>query len=196
MRIRTKTYKMKKVQLVFILMLPLFCIGQSESYAPAPASAAVMTKSFTATTLTESQLGAFQQRGIQKVQDLYNYLSIVSNPEYDKRLREEATKQAKQLFYGSNCSINGKIAMDYIDSCLALKKKVEWKPVDITIKEAMILKQDVRDSSYYEGSLTFKVSNDSAPLAEKRAYIILAKEEKQFGSEKKYVWTVYIGRIE
>ncbi|HTA28510.1 MAG TPA: hypothetical protein VK809_12015 [Bacteroidia bacterium] len=200
---------MKNFIIALLILIPLLGAGQSpaaanksmeSSYsAPAPAaavSAADMERTFTAISVNAPQVGTFQQRGIQKLKDFYNYLTIISNPTYDKVLRENAKTQAKQLFYGSDCSVNGKIYSDFIDSCFNLKKGVEWKAVDVMVAQSMNATTDNRDTVIYKGELSFKESKNGITGADKKAEIVLSKGEKQFGNTKKEVWSIYICLIE
>jgi hypothetical protein len=200
---------MKNLIIALIVLIPILGTSQSPAAAnksmesnysaPAPVaavSAADMERTFTAISVNEPQVGTFQQRGIQKLKDFYNYLTIISNPTYDKVLRENAKNQAKQLFYGSDCSVNGKKYADYIDSCFNLKKGVEWKAVDVMVAQSMNATTDNRDTVIYKGELSFKESKDGVIGADKKAEIILSKGEKQFGNTKKEVWSIYICLIE
>ncbi len=197
---------MKNFIIALLILIPFLGAGQSPAAAnksmesnysaPAPAAASDMEKTFTAISVNEPQVGTFQQRGIQKLKDFYNYLTIISNPTYDKVLRENAKTQAKQLFYGSDCSVNGKVYADYIDSCFNLKKAVEWKAIDVLVAQPMNATTGVRDTVIYKGVLSFKESKDGSTGADKKAEIILSKGEKQFGNTKKEVWSIYICLIE
>ena len=197
---------MKKLKIILLLLIPISGFGQSNDKAiAAPAPAASMsyskdvemnTAAFTAPMVNQPQVGTFQKRGIQKLQDFYNYLTIVSNPKIDKTLRENAKTQAKQLFYGVDCKVNTIIASAFIDSCFNLNKGVEWKAVDVVISENMAASTDANDSVIYRGEITFKESVDATISRAKNAQIILSKSEKQFGNTKREVWEVYICSIE
>ena len=184
-------------------MIPALALGQSagaqanksmESYA-APAPAAAMASTFTANSVNQPQVSTFQKRGTQKVKDFYNYLIIISNPTYDKKLREDAKSQAKQLFYGSDCRVDGKTVSGFIDSCFNLQKQVDWKVEDEEVLKNMSA-TNVSDTATYYGEITFKESVNGVIVGVKKAEIVLSKSEKQFGDIKKEVWSVFICSIE
>jgi hypothetical protein len=194
---------MKKLKILMLLLVPYMGFSQNSevkasksvsNYSEAPAAA--MAETFTAQSVNEPQMGTFQQRGIQKLKDFYNYLTIISNPTYDKRLREDAKNQAKQLFYGSGCKVNGKPASGFIDSCFNLTKTVEWKVVNVAVLQSMAANGAESDTATYHGELTFNESVDAVLSGFKKAEIVLSKSEKQFGEKKREVWSVFICSIE
>jgi hypothetical protein len=191
---------MKELKIMLLLFIPFIGFGQNADKmakaADYAAPAAVMENTFTARSVNAPQMSTFQKRGIQKLKDFYNYLTIISNPTYDKRLREDAKNQAKQLFYGPDCEVNGKVAMDFIDSCYNISKGIEWKALDVVILENMEAKTDITDSVEYHGELSFKESANSILSKTKKAQIIVSKSGKQFGNTKKEVWSVFICSIE
>ncbi len=202
---------MKSLLIIIAFLIPFLGIGQNVGIntqsMPAPAasntnldlsgySAMEMRTTFMASSLSQQQINTFQERSIQKLKDFYNYLSIISNPKFNKRLRENSKNQAKQLFYGTDCKVDGKLATTYIDSCFSLAGGVEWKATDIIVKKDM--SPDVSDTSagMYHGELSFKVVVNSIESGTKVAQIILSKSEKMFGETKREVWSVFICSIE
>lgn len=191
-----------------MLLFPYIVSGQSpvtnNQSAPPAASTPeaankdveMTTAAFTSNSLNQPQVGTFQQRSIQKLKDFYNYLTIISNPKFDKRLRENVKIQAKQLFYGVDCKINGKPAYDFIDSCCNLQQGVEWKAVDVSVREKMAPGSSDSITGVYRGELSFKESVNSKLSGVKKAEIVLSKSVKQFGETKKEVWEVFICSIE
>jgi hypothetical protein len=194
---------MKELTILLCLMLPTLGFTQSPAVmnksmatAAEPAPAAALASTFTAKSVNEPQVSAFQQRGIQKLKDFYNYLTIISNPTYDKRLREDAKSQANQLFYGTDCKVDGKIVSGFIDSCFNLNKAVDWKALDVSILQSMTAATNADGTVIYYGEVTFKESVDAMLSGFKKAQIVLSKGEKQFGEKKKEVWSVFICSIE
>ncbi len=202
---------MKKLKIIVLLLIPIFGFGQSNtppaSVAPAPLNGASMSMSyskdvemnattFTAPVVNEPQIGTFQKRSVQKLKDFYNYLTIISNPKFDKTLRENAKTQAKQLFYGEDCRVNGKKVGDLIDSCFNMTKAVEWKAEDISVSQEMTPSASDSSAGGYRGELSFKESCKGATVKLKKAQIVLSKSEKMFGESKREVWIVFICNIE
>ncbi len=199
---------MKKLIIISLLSIPLLGFGQSAGdksvSAPAPVanevhsnySTKAMASTFTSNSLNQQQVNTFQDRSIQKLKDFYNYLTIISNPKFDKRLRENVKTQAKQLFYGPDCKVNGKIASDFIDSCFNLTSLVEWKAIDIGIYKNMASLSIENTTGIYQGELSFKESVNGAVSKVRKVEIVLSKSQKQFGDSKQDVWTVFICSIE
>jgi len=195
---------MKKLIIAFLNVIPLLGFGQSPAPSAsksmanyeAPAAAADMEYTFTAKSVAKPQMSTFQERGIQKLKDFYNYLTIISNPSYDKRLRDNAKVQAKQLFLGGDCKVGGKSAYNFIDSCADLNKEVDWKALNINVLQDMSTNTNAADTGTYHGELTYKESINSTISGAKTAEIVLSKSEKQFGNTKRGVWTIFICSIE
>jgi hypothetical protein len=197
---------MKEIKILLLLLIPI--LGYSQENAPGAnksvsanymeaTPAAAMASTFEAPSVNESQVVTFQQRGIQKLKDFYNYLTIISNPAYDKRLREDAKNQAKQLFYGVDCKVNGKQASGFIDSCFTITKAAEWKVVNVSVLQNMASRAEESDSTAtYYGELVFNELVNAVLSGTKKAEIILSKSQKQFGVKKKEVWAVFICSIE
>ena len=200
---------MKKLIVTVMLIIPVLGFTQSadkmmnQNAAPAPAPAAsasysakAMETTFTANSLDEQQVGTFQERSIQKLKDFYNYLTIISNPKFDNRLKENVKIQANQLFYGQDCKVDGKHSYDFIDSCFNLKAGVEWKASNISVSKNMSPKAKDSATGFYRGELTFKESVNGKLSKVKKVEIILSKSEKMFGESKREVWSVFICTIE
>jgi len=172
---------MKKYSIAFatlILFSSLGCFAQNSS-----------------DVLNDQQLADLQMQGTKKLQDLYDYLGILSNQAYEKEMRSDAVESAKKVFYANDCFIDGKIAKAYIDSCYNLKNRMKWKVVAVEVKQNMKLKVNVLDNEYYEGVVTFKISTGSDTISTKKAFIVLEKNRKQTASIKKGEWEAYVGDI-
>jgi hypothetical protein len=197
-----KLGKAKNWLTALVIIMPLIAVAQNvginQSGAMPSASAMLdLSNTFSAYNLTDSQLAEFEERGVQKLNDFYNYLTIISNPAYDIKMREEAKNQAKQLFYGSDCSVDGITYSDFIDSCFNLKGAVDWKAEGVIISERMKTKADAKDTVViYAGELSFKELVDSKVSGSKRAGIILSMTVKQFGNTQREIWTVYLCTID
>jgi len=195
---------MKELKLIFLLLIPICDFGQSagmaeksmSNYSQNAPAAAAMENTFTSQSVDQPQVGAFQKRGMQKLKDFYSYLSIISNPNYDKTLRENAKNQAKQLFYGMDCKVNGSPVSNFIDTCFYVYKGVEWKAVDVSIIQNMTTNANKSDTTAYYGELTFKESKNGVQSGPKKAEIVLSKSEKLFGDNRREVWSIYICSIE
>jgi len=156
------------------------CLGQGD--APKTSS----------DTLTEWQMDSLQLNAIQKLRAFYNCISIMSNPDYHQELRDEASRRAKRLFYGSDCFIDGKMANAYIDSCTVLTKGIRFKIDDIVVKGDMKKIPDVLEDENYQGMLRYKLTLAKDSTSDKSAYIMLARKKQAATPVSKEGWTVFI----
>jgi hypothetical protein len=149
-----------------------------------------MQNTFTAEILDENSLKAFEKRAEQKLEDFYNFLEVVSTPSYDMKLRQDAKKQALELFSGKECTVEGVKVEKLLDSCLALTQKTKSNVMGkISIRKKF---PSVPDVVGYSGMLDFMLFTGSSQSVTKEASMMLIKTEKLFGSERKQVWTVYL----
>ena len=165
-----------------------FTQAEMKSSSPAPAASApaiAWQSSFTADTLTKSDIKGFELRAEQKVKDFYSYLLIISDPKYDIKLRQDAKKQALDIFYTANCPINSKPISSFLDSCINLKQPLIWQVNNVAEDRHFEMSDETND---YNGSLIVMLSDGT----KKTISIWLYKKEKQFGSRKESIWTVSI----
>lgn len=180
---------MKKIFNLSLLLLSALCSRAQEAMS----SNTNLQHTFTSDKLTSSELDAFEKRAVQKLEDFYNYLEVISNPGYDKTLREEAKKQALELFSGNECRVDGIKVGTLLDSCINITQETKsFNVEDARVKEKFPLQAGVAG---YSGSMEFRLSSASSSSAAKQASILLIKTEKIFGTEKKQVWTVFLCEI-
>ena len=70
-----------------VLIITLLSLLYIEGF-PQNISTNNLESSFTAASLSGSDVGPYEVRAIQKVNDFYNYLTIICSPEYDMKLRK------------------------------------------------------------------------------------------------------------
>lgn len=148
---------------------------------------------FTSDQLSEADLYSFEKRADQKVHDLYGYLEIISNPKTEMKLRKEAKKQAMELFAYPSCTVDGMPIGKVLDSCMKITTRglVPFATTTTIINKLAL----GGDSPVYVGDLEFTLCYTSAHLIQKKADFMLIKTEKQFGDEKKQVWTLLLCSI-
>lgn len=172
------------------------------SPAPAPAQANGMSESmagvvswqssFTSETLSDNDLEGFEERAKQKIKDFYNYIAIASNPKYDTKMRQEAERQALDIFSTGNCNVWGIPVKKFLDSCLGMTQAYNWQAYDVKVKDKFTKQNGDKE---YTGTLTCTISNGDKTV-EKEVSITLVRKEKQFGSSSEMVWTVTICDIQ
>lgn len=147
-------------------------------------------QSFTSATLSSESLEAFEKRALEKVEEFYQYLSVVLNKQYDAKIRVQARKQALELFSDKTTRIYGMEVGKFLDSCLAGKL---ISPSEVSNKK---LEKKFGESADWGFSYSAQVSFATLPDKSRRsAVIILKKTEKQFGSGSKVIWNVFLGEI-
>jgi len=154
-----------------MLLIPIWSLGQADS-------------------LTHWQKDSLQINSMQKLRSFYNCISIVSNPGNNTMLRDMASKRAKELFYGTDCSVDGKMVNAFVDSCYNLKKGLDWKVEEVKIKGALKEKPNVLGNDNYEGVLSFTLTS-GGNTSTKSAFITLAKA-KTSQTDAKSKWSVFI----
>jgi hypothetical protein len=182
--------------LACLLMLANIGISQAEvksanaSVAPATMESPVNNwqSTFTTESLSAADVEGFEVRAEQKVKDFYNYLSIISNPQYDIKLRQGAEKQALDIFSTAKCMVDRQDVQKLLDSCMAFTKAVTWQVSNVAVTQKLT-SQD--GSKEYSGTLTGIVSGKTKTIS-----VTLSKKAKQFGSEAEMVWTVTICDIQ
>jgi len=142
----------------------------------------------------------FEGRAIQKLEDFAGYIEIISNKEYDIKLREHALTLATKLFYNSEIKINNSDKL--LSSFTVLNSGYTKIVVEISNQEYVEnLKQSKSDS--YSGKLLFEQTNtyfgtndiQEKSKEKKEVDIILVRTEKEFGKKTKSVWNVFLGDI-
>ena len=186
--------------------------SMTDSVSATASEKTYLEETFETDTLTKEQLMVFQKRAQEKLQDFINYVEIISNKSYHIELRNEASKQTDNLFADSSVSVNislSKISetnksprsisnfMNDVRSCEYDSIKVKTDSVvislpeksDTTLKYLGEISARVKIEGYKNGIVVFNSSTIQ------KAETIIFKTEKQFGSEKKMLWTASIGAL-
>jgi hypothetical protein len=183
--------------LLFVVCCSLFVVaGAQEAPHYDTQTNIKLENTFTSKKLSAEELAAFEQRAEQKLKDFYNYLEVISNPKYDKKLREDARKQAMELFVGGEKSvIGGKTIDGFLDSCMNVRSGT----LPLSVTEINITKgfngSNPINPAIYNGTISFSIPRVQGSPEKHQADIMLIKTEKLFGTEKKLVWTVYLVEI-
>jgi hypothetical protein len=156
--------------------------------------------------LTQEILSAFEERAIQKLNDLADYLNIYA----DTSLSKEFRLQAKQMLLESfNSAMDLQAYFKNInlseDSLNAIIYYSENEGSFDTQINSIVIKENLqkRISSSYVGELSFSQKVYSSTFSKKvnsNSFILngkmhVIKTEKEFGNETQDVWEVSIGEI-
>ena len=164
---------------------------------------------FVADTIPNTNLRAFEQRGMHKLMDYANLVEMITNKDVRKRFRKQSAKMAQQLFVsedvfieelGSNNSNKKTVkAKKHFKKLARAKKHLKLDFSELQIVDHLKLVDD----NLLMGSIAFKqdaleIEGDSiisTDVTYKQAEIIVQMVEKQFGTETEIIWTVRIGNI-
>lgn len=176
-------------------------VGFKKVNIPADAGAPIVTQ-FTADELSVNHLKAFEQRAIEKLQDLADYLRILSDKSYEDEFRNAALLQAQDLFVDhSQIRLYAENEPDKINSFL-MNASSDSIPRTYLFRNIAV-KNSLQEAAniLYEGSLGFQygvVENGDTvwyDAESKIAEFYLMKTSKSFGSSEKMIWEVYLGNI-
>lgn len=187
--------KLSLVVIAFGLLLANKGFSQASETKSEVAPAAAMASwqsSFTSETLSDADVQGFEVRAEQKVKDFYNYVAIVSDAKYDIKLRQDARKQALDIFSSGTCTMDNESITAFLDSCMNMKQAISVQLGDVKVKQNLTLQSGNKE---YNGTLECTVTNAGISKT-KIISVSLYKKAKQFGSEQEMVWTVFICNIE
>jgi hypothetical protein len=159
-------------------------------------------------TIDEENIGAFEKRGIQKLQDLADYLSLLADTTIDITFKEQAKSMALDLFASTQKTIQFKtinqketqiqkpgilfnsIIKGYYGSFKIVLENIQ---IDKTLISA--------GDNKYSGSFIFLITiidNKKQVITKYKMQcaIEILKIHKTFGEESKRVWEVFLGDIE
>ena len=129
-----------------------------------------------------------EERASQKVKELFDYMLIASNPEYDTEMRRKAMKMAITLFE-DGARVN---SLTFTGKEGAIKVKSILKMIfngKISIKDIQITSINVND----------KIQCEMVLNTDQNIFLTIdftmKKEAKQFGNTTQEVWAVYLGDI-
>ena len=157
--------------------------------------------------LSRDNLFAFEERAVQKLKDLADYLNIYSNYSLPKEFRLQARQIIQESFESE------KVMQDYYQNLNLVEDSVAG--ILFYSEKAVMFKTEIdsiiitdyfhkNTSSGYAGQLQFSqkisaINSNDKVLVNIHKYnfeIILSKTKKQFGNESHIVWTLSFGGIE
>jgi len=154
-------------------------------------------------SLTTDLLAKFETRAIQKLQEFYDYLSLLRDDRYDQSMKEEIRYSASGLFLSSDQIIAPLVPENHSEASVdEMLMKSQQKPfleqfeiVSIEVDQPLTqISQKV-----YQGELNYelKVGKASEVISyKKRATFSLRKIEKNLGGESLEVWEVFLNQIQ
>ena len=154
---------------------------------------------FTSDHLTEDRLSALEQRAQQKLLDFADYVSLLSDSSLDSTFLTQAEEQARQLFMPPEARIvlaeEDFLISDFFREIQQSKDAFPYVVQNIRVTKSL----QPSSSEQYAGKISFSqpvTVNGREITYEREAEIRVKKVDKQFGSEQKKVWEVFLGTIE
>lgn len=164
-----------------------------------------LERDFSTATLTAKNVSAFEFRAQQKVRDFCNYIQLVSDKSYSKKLREHSKRTALTLFNSDQCTVvdslvtgnpESTVIETYFDLLLKTDYyKITGEALNITLSNELM----PTASGGYSGTITYthalKFYNKKEELlqsvnTQKQVTVILSKKLKSFGETEKEIWVV------
>lgn len=168
-------------------------------------STAAIFQNFTTDSLSSSTIKAFESRAIQKISDLRDYFSILSDTSLDATFKQQAKVMALKLFISNKCTLpnpfsTGKDEIKILSLLDSLKLGHEPN-FRLIANRVEIAEHAQKIERVYKGSLIFNlrfVGNDVCFQDETsvQCSFSIKKTRKSFGSETKFIWEVFLGSIE
>lgn len=164
---------------------------------------------FTADSLSEEMLTAFEFSAAEKLNDLSDYLKIISDITLDMNFRQQAAKVVRNMFVTVKVDLSGLFYLfprtDFNSLDGILKNSLNngnnfWlKPVQIVVNKPFIRTSDTS----YAGKILFNYeiinlkSQDKSeiPTGKLEIEICLVRELNSFGNDQLRVWEAKFGDI-
>lgn len=150
--------------------------------------------------LDEKDLEAFQNRAIQKVDELFQYLEVMADHANKDAVRDRAFQIAEKQFNESAqfyTGSKGQAIHEYLKKC---RNSTAYKSLEsITVSKPFAIKSE----GHFEGKIQARYKDQDSKtnvkgskIKEEEITVFLIKKEKTFGSEKRFVWELSLQKIE
>ena len=168
-------------------------------------STAAIFQNFTSDSLSDSTIRAFESRAIQKISDLRDYISILSDTSLDKTFKQQARAMALKLFISKNCTLpsplNSGDEIIKISDLLDSLKSGSAENLRLSVNSTDISEHAQKQEKTYQGIVIFdmRYKGGEVRFREKtkvQCTFSIKKTKKAFGKETKLIWEVFLGNIE
>lgn len=188
------------------LVFCFFSLALNAQSNTASSAATIIEPSFMTSYLSHQHLMAFQNRALQKAEDIEEYLKVVRSFEYEKSLREQAGKMllaffvedAQITFESFADTVNRQVSVrDFVQELLDKdENSIQVSPKTINNKR-LETPLSLHKSGHYVGLISYTVidEEDSDFLSERNIVIHLQKVGRAFGGLKEDVWEVKLGNV-
>ena len=196
---------MKKTTIIITILL----LGTNLFSQEGGNNTVIDKNTFTANELSRFEIKGFENHAIQKIAEYASYIQIISNKNYDSKLRKQAIILAKKLFNNENISFTNidteitKKQEIFIDELFNSIYDSKFSKISVTVSNIVVSKELKPYGNHFKGKFTFtqasKYYKSNKLVSEtellKEIDIFLIKTEKTFGNEKSIVWNVFLGEI-
>ncbi|MFT6245516.1 MAG: hypothetical protein ACJA0U_002543 [Salibacteraceae bacterium] len=145
-------------------------------------------------------LKAFEDRAVQKVDELFQYLEVMADHAHNDAVRDRAMEVAEKQFSSSAkiySGSKGQAILEYLKKC---RKGTTYKSVEsLSVSKPFVFKPD----GQYEGKVLVRYKKQdsktdvkSSKVNEEEINVFLIRQEKMFGDSKQFVWGLSLDRID
>jgi hypothetical protein len=156
-------------------------------------------------SLSVKYIKAFEQRAIQKLQDLKDYFEILSDSKIDSTFKNQAKVMASELFASEYNTITFSLDENQenpslkVDTFFTTIQNKTYGKLSLEIHNISVINKIRKlNDSEYEGAIKFSLfvlTKQKTLKMDLQSEIIVKKVEKKFGAESKQVWEVFLGDI-
>ena len=187
--------KMKQL----ILIVCFFIIGFSCRSQSVKEEKVVSTSSMKVTLnqrMNFKVLNAFQNNSKSKVEDLFGYFQLLTDPSVDADLKNEVIKTIEQLYKNSNSTIIDFTAesRELIPLAQFLQKLLISEPILFTISEATTF-NSVTENSWTTSYAVTRMKSGVTKTYKINQIVYFLDENKPFGNTTKWVQSTYLGEM-
>jgi hypothetical protein len=200
-----------KLPITYIILFMIFLLGvgcgsshmdREQMYDSLGGDNAINMIDIEGDSLSENNLTAFEDRAIQKLDDLSGFIEILSDTAMDISFKDQAFIMAVELFETSDAKVEidfqGNTTDQPVTIYAFLKSLIKDSYKKLIIKpEEVSVVQHLKNTGAgcYRGKIQMKGTVAQQPLT-CSIHIAAKQVEKEFGGEKKRVWEVFLGEIE
>lgn len=200
MKQRTTTYWGLILSLLLCLLTGSHLPAQSDFPRTNPDPFPNLTLGFVTPALSPEQLQAFEGRAIQKSRDYFDLLKLVTDPDIDASMREQATEMAIGLFWPEDGIVRGWGRMLLPDTIITIRMKINMLQADRganygEMKQVSIAQPLQRtDEDSYQGELKWEMLEKGKSRQHYVRFWVI-RREKVFGLTTRTIWEVLLGEI-
>ena len=155
---------------------------------PVVIAESVLIEQLKVSELSNVQLNAFEQKGLQRLKDLEDYVNLLSNEEVETRFKDQAREQAIKLFIDNELIIS------------ALSDVTQSGTTSYSFNEPRIISGLEQRDNIYSGQMEFQLleyDQDQVKIgsAMKTVDFFVVQNTKTFGDQEEVIWEVLLGQL-